>query len=199
MARSRKFGEDFAYNEWHFVHLPELYPRIGHRLDQADRDWTEYCHFCKTPLLICETVRDVGQNLYDKATTVTRQLAQRAHMRAALVAYHVPRSSSLQREITELNERLIELTIRTPIDRFQVRQVSPRATPFIGLTPNDWAGEIALVHREHHAHCQRARELPVHRDRFLAELRRHPLHVPALFDALTFDHACNLVPSRDGQ
>ncbi len=184
MARHRKYGEDLTYSQWHAGELSQLYLRIGHRLDMADRDFTEFCHFCKEPLLIEELVRDVGQNLCDKATTVTRRLAARSGLNAYLVAWRVNRSRSIQCEIDELHERILDLEDRTPIVQFTVRQLYPRMEPLQVLTPREWADWILISHRQHHAGCPRANDFPVHKERFSAALQKHPLHRCSLFDGL---------------
>jgi len=150
----------------------------------ADRDFTEFCHFCKEPLLICELVRDVGQNLYDKATTVTRRLAARSGVHAYLLGYEVHRSWSIQREIDDLNQRVIELEQRTPPTAFRVRSLYPICGELRTVSPNEWAQWLLLSHRRHHATCRRATLFPVHRERFLKAQYKHPMHVPSLFDGI---------------
>ena len=71
--RLRRFGEDLTYSIWHMEQFPSAYERIQHRFVQADRDFTEFCHYCSDPLAIIETVRDIGQDLLDKSVTVTRK------------------------------------------------------------------------------------------------------------------------------
>ena len=105
MSQHRRYGEDYAYSEAHRKELPLLYSRIGHRLDLCDRDWTEFCHWCKEPLGIYELVRDVGQDLNDKATTVTRRLAKLATRPAFLAAWRVERpAEDALREADALGE-----------------------------------------------------------------------------------------------
>lgn len=184
MARSRQYGEDLTYSEWHRHRLPALYERIGHRLDMADRDFTEFCSFCKEPLLICELVRDVGQDLRDKATTVTRRLAARSRCSAVLLGWRVERSPEIQAEIDELHRRIRVLEQQSPIVRFTVRGLWPQVTGLQPLTPDQWAQWVLLSHREHHAWCPPAREHPVHHQRFEQALTMHPFHRPSLFDGL---------------
>jgi len=180
MARHRKYGEDLTYSEEHRLALPELYGRIGHRLDMADRDLTEFCHFCKDPLLLVELVRDVGQDLRDKAVTVTRKLAQRAGLDAYLVAWKTERPPEVQREIDALNERIRELESLHPITEITVRHISPIASPqLLRMTPKEWWNWLLIVHRDHHGRCARAGgERPVNRSRFWAAVSNHVLQVP---------------------
>lgn len=156
MARSRRYGEDLTVAEWHRHALAALYRRNGHRLDMADRDWTEFCHYCKEPLGIWEEVVDRGQNLYDKATTITRRIAQRANLPALLVAARIVRPLEVQRRIDELNAEIRALEAAYPIEHFTVRRLTPAPSSFERYTPEEFAAEIYLLHRDHHAHCRRA-------------------------------------------
>jgi hypothetical protein len=168
MARRRKWGEDLTYAEWHRQFLPHVYPRIGHRQDMADRDWTEFCHHCKEPVAVIEEVIDRGQDINDKATTVTRKLASRADVFAALVAPRIDRPTAVQQEIDQLNSRLRELESAYPIMRFAAKQLWPNRTPLRTYLPDEWAEQLLILHRSHHHICVAARrngEYPVNEDR----------------------------------
>lgn len=153
MARRRIYGDDYAIAEWHRHALPELYIRNGHRLDMADRDWTEFCHYCRTPLSIWECVMNRGQDLRDKSTTVTQRLAQRAGVPALLVAATVDRPADVQRRITDLGRELVALTAADPVVRFTVRRLTPELGPFVVLEPEEFAAELYTLHRDHHTDC----------------------------------------------
>lgn len=173
MARTRRFREDLTYAETHRNYLPELYCRIGHRIDQADRDWTEYCHWCKEPLVIVEEVRDVGQDLNDKATTVTRKLAKRASTDAYLMGWHVNRPPDVQAEIERLGRRISELEQAYPIDRIKAKKLWPERTSLVEFTLDEWFKQVYLWHRNHHRFCLKARAHEI------------PVNVPKLEDAKT--------------
>jgi hypothetical protein len=177
MSQRRRYIDDIAYSEAHRHALPELYERIGHRLDVADRDWTEFCHHCKEPLAVIETVRDVGQDIRDKATTVTRRLANRAQLRAWLVAWRVERPEAVQRRIDELGRELLALQAAHPIVSFKVRELCPPGK-VIELSPREWWEHVLLVHRTHHKVCldaKRRGELPVHAVRLQSAQHRSPI------------------------
>jgi hypothetical protein len=172
MARNRVYGEDLTFAEWHRNRLPELYVRTGHRLDMANRDWTEFCHHCKATLAMWEEVTDRGQNLADKATTVTRGLAERANVHALLVAPRIDRPRDVQRTIDMLNTEIRRLEALHPISRFTVRRLFPEMGPFVTLTPDEFAAEIHLLHRSHHEWCTPARRsAPVTRAQALEDAR----------------------------
>lgn len=159
MSRRRFYGEDFAYPEAHRTELPLLYRRTGHRLDMCDRDFTEFCHWCKDPIGLFELVRNVGQDLNDKATTVTRRLASRAAIPAFLVAWRVDRPDETQARIDTLNRELIDLCTRHPIASFRARQLYPRRSAWIDFTPHEWWQEgVLILHRSHYARCAAAHE-----------------------------------------
>ena len=70
-----KFSE---YSLWH---------RQQHSgVAMADLDKIEMCIACNAPLLLCETVKDVGQE-YRKGHSMTRQLAIKANLPAFIVWY----------------------------------------------------------------------------------------------------------------
>ena len=153
MSRRRKYGEDLTYGEEHRVRLPELYGRLGHRIDLADRDWTEFCHWCKEPLGIYEEVRDVGQDMNDKATTVTRNLARRADVPAFLFGWRVERPAEVDAEIRQLNSRIRELEASYPIVSFRAKQIVPIRGSLVSMTPGEWWEGIYALHRAHHRSC----------------------------------------------
>lgn len=166
MARSRKYREDLTFAEWHRERLRQLYKRIGHRLDMADRDWTEFCHHCKIPLAIMEEVVDRGRNLNEKATTVTRNLARMAEVEAYLIAPRTERPPEIQDQINRLQEMITELESRHPIVEFHIKELYPEHTDLRSLTPDEAAEFFLLLHRRHHETCEKARragEFPVRR------------------------------------
>lgn len=178
MARRRKYGEDLTYAEEHRLTLEQLYRRIGHRLDMADRDFTEFCHWCKQPLLLVEEVRDKGQDLRDKATTVTRKLANMAGIHAVLCGWRTERPKEVQDEIDRLNTRLRQLESEYPIVGFKVRLLAPEHRAEIeDIEPSAWWEYVLHTHRRHHLDCQaaRGREIPVAVDHMYAAAQRHPL------------------------
>lgn len=160
MARHRKYGEDLTYGEEHRYELRELYKRDGHRLDQADRDWTEFCHACKEPLVIVEEVRDRGQDITDKATTVTRNLSKLAGVRSILMAWRTERPPEVDREIERLWARLFELYAQHPIVEFRARRLWPDRGPVETFTPDEWWHEVRIWHRDHHDTCELAQRHP---------------------------------------
>ena len=164
MARRRKYGEDLTYAEWHREALPWLHGRVGHRQDMADRDWTEFCHHCKTPLAVIEEVVDRGQDINDKATTVTRRLAAQANVPAWLIAPRMLRPPHVQAEIDQLNKRIRELEQQYPIVGFKAKALWPTHGELKSYTPQEWAEALLIMHRNHHLQCfiaQRRREIPV--------------------------------------
>lgn len=180
MSQRRRYGEDLSYAEAHRNALPELYGRIAHRFHVADRDWTEVCCGCRAPLMLVEEHRDVGQDLGDKGTSITRNLARRAGVEAWQMAWKTNRAPDVQHEIDRHNSVLRDLEQRYPITGFTVRQLHPKSTPFTNLTPDQWWAWIALRHRSHHGICHTARRVdgvvnPVW-DRFYPALHDHPLH-----------------------
>lgn len=187
MSRRRKRGEDLSYAEWHRDVLPRLYGRVGHRQDMADRDWTEFCHWCKKPLLLVEEVLDNGQDILDKATTVTRHLAVNSGVDALLLAVRVERPEHIQAEIDLLWMRLLELYRAYAPTEFGMRRLYPEfEREVIRMKPEEWAERLLVVHRAHHLTCPEARQqFPVHTERLRAAQQRHDLlPMPTLFDDL---------------
>ena len=185
MARTRKYRDDLIYSDAHRRALPELYGRIGHRIDMADRDWTEFCAYCKRSLLVVEMVRDVGQDLSDKATTVTRDIAARAKVEACLLAYRVERSPEDQKELDELNRRIDAIEARSKIVGFKTCQLWPRHERRLTvLTPEEWWRSLYIRHRDHHKECRRAKEYPVKKRGLLAAKRQDPTYAVGLLDLL---------------
>lgn len=189
MARRRKYREDLAYSEWHRHRLAELYKRIGHRLDMADRDWTEFCHHCKIPLAIMEEVVDRGQNLDEKSTRVTRNLARMAEISAYLIAPRTERPRAVQDEIDRLGALIFELEAAYPIVEFHIKELYPEHTGLRSLTPDEAAEFFLLLHRRHHETCQEARragEFMVKRNALRQAMKRHGMvpETPSLFDEM---------------
>ena len=184
MSRHRRYPyDDMIYSTEHRYKFPELYARIGHRFDVADRDWTEFCDWCKSPICIYETVRDVGQNLLDKGISVTRNLCDKASLLGFLVAYSVNRPHLVQQKIDQLSRDLRELESRYPIEKFRVRKLWPKLeNKLYTLNPEDWWEGVALMHRGHHEGCIQARQqFPVRLDRLASHAARNPLFAGQLF------------------
>lgn len=189
MSRRRVYGEDLTYSEEHRLNLEFLYKRIGHRLHMGDRDWTEHCAFCREPLEMYEQVRDVGQDLRDKATTWTTRVAERAGLPSWVMAYRVERPEEVQRQIDQLNRRLRELERRYPIVEFKLRRLTNvdghrvRSREFRSVEPAAWWSWVYLIHRDHHRTCSsaRGRVQEVATDLMYQSLHEHPLHDGRLF------------------
>lgn len=182
MAQRRRNGEHLGYAEWHRNALPHLYQRYGHRLDLADRDWTEFCNACKEPLAIYEEVLDRNQSLTEKATTVTRRLAERAGLQSFLIAPRFETPPDVEAEMAYHHARLRELEAQYPMLSISAQRLTPRKEPMVlGITPAEWAEQIAILHREHHAQCDRARrrsDIGSVRSEGLARARRRSLFFP---------------------
>lgn len=160
MARHRKYGEDLAVAQWHRNALEEFYGRLGHRLSMADRDWTEFCKFCHRTLCIWEEIRDRGQALGEKSTSITEKLAKAAHCPAWLVAAKIDRPPEVELEIAQHWDRLMELYEAYQPVSFSVRTLYPLKGSFRSLTPREFAKEILILHRDHHRTCKRAQQSP---------------------------------------
>lgn len=188
MSRTRKYGEDLTYGEEHRHRFPELYERIGHRIAMADRDWTEFCYHCKEPLGLYEEVRDKGQNLNDKATTITRKLGQMSGLPAFLFAWKVERPAEVDAEIFNLNQRIRKLEEAYPIVGFTSRRLTPKLGPLIAMTPEEWWKHILALHRDHHRNCSAAtrREEPVRVEPLEDYQNGNPLWTPG--DQLSMDN-----------
>lgn len=182
MARRRQYIEDIVYAEEHRNHLPNMYRRIGHRLYMADRDFTEFCYYCKAPIAIIELVRYIGQDLRDKGVTVTTQLARAASIRGAMVAYMVERPADVQNEIDNLGKRLMLLQTSYPISGFIVKSLNPAGHDFVRYDdPEQYWKWIYTLHREHHACCRTAKrcgEFPVNCAKLNDEIAGSKLLLP---------------------
>jgi hypothetical protein len=180
MAEFRKYGNDLTYAEEHRSHLPELYERTGHRLNMLDIDFIEYCHYCREPLMLVETVRDIGQNLMDKNYAITRSIAERAKLGAMILAWRVDRSPDVEERYTSLQRELRTIERTYPISNFKRRLILPLSTSFDEVSPQDWWEEIRIIHHLHHRSCG---NLAARRDPKALELkfRGHPLHNGDLF------------------
>lgn len=200
MSRRRKYGEDLTYGEEHRRELGHLYQRVGHRLDMADRDWTEFCHWCKQPLAIFEEIqhRPRGRDLYDKATTVTEKLADSAGIGAALFEWRTERPVDVQAQVDELNGQLRELERTWPIIGFRARLLCPKG-PVVALEPEQWWLWVLAIHRDHHRLCTKAQqngEVTVRLDRLQAAVDLHPLHGPAALPRLEIFAGMPLIGSN---
>jgi hypothetical protein len=174
VRHKRYVGIDETYGYWHREELPRLYRRAGHRLYAADRDWTEFCFYCKNALGLIEEVRFVGQDLLDKGVTVTRQMARSSGLPAWLLAWETNRPPDVQRMIDGLNRQVRELAEQYPITGFRVRILNPHESRHIErLSPAKWAETLLILHRAHHLRCRPAAARdPVLRIDTLAEAMR---------------------------
>lgn len=160
MSRSERYNaRDLTYSAAHRHALPELYQRNGHRAAAADRDWTEFCHYCWEPLGIFEEVRDRGQDLADKQTGVTARLAERAGLPAGLIAWRNERPPEVQAQINRLHAELRELEGAYPITGFTARALRPERGRFEEVTPKEHWRRIMLLHAEHWARCYKVPRL----------------------------------------
>jgi hypothetical protein len=180
MSRRQKFMVDPTYGLAHRDAFPSLWERKGHRTDMVDRDWTEYCQHCRQPLALFEELRDTGDNLKDKNTTVTRKLAEltEGHLQAVLFAWQVERDPEVQREIDELSRRLLKLYANSRIVGFRARRLTPNGGPVVSLTPEQWWAWVANTHLDHHRVCAVARRngaAPIDLARFQPMVDLHPL------------------------
>lgn len=161
MSRPRRHGQDYIYGLQHFERFPEQYERIQHRFKMADIDWTEFCGYprCSRPIMLVEMFRDTqrGQNLSDKGVTVTRQLARGVNAHAYVMAYLTERPPEAQREIDQLNTRILDITRQFPIKRFRAQLLEPHRGGIVEYTPDEWWTLVALRHSEHHVTCPAAR------------------------------------------
>ena len=155
MSRHRRNpGMDLTFSTAHRDELPEIYRRTGHRLDAADRDWTEFCHFCRDPLAIYEEFRDVGQDLMDKGVQVSKKLATEAGIEAFGVAWRIERPAEIQAEIDELNRRVRQLEALTPIVGLRVRRLTPvDSREYVKVTPAEWWEQVRAMHGRHWHEC----------------------------------------------
>jgi hypothetical protein len=129
-----------------------------------DRDWTEFCHWCREPLALYESRFDDGRVLDEKNVTVTKRTATLVGIPAFVFFELIPRPQEVEDEIKRLSRRMLEIAAAYPPTRFRARQIWPERGREVVLTPKEWADEgILMVHRAHHATCPEAqgRELPV--------------------------------------
>ena len=179
MSRTERWNaRDQSYPNGHRTAIPEAYPRTGHRTHVADRDWTEFCCWCKWPLAIVEEVRDVGQDLKDKGTTVTERLAALAGLPAYLAAWKVDRPDEVQAEIDQLNQRIRELESGHPIVGFKVQDLAPSKGPLLQATPAEWWATVRAIHGTHWQVCAKAPASA--RPDGLPGVVRTPLHVQGM-------------------
>jgi hypothetical protein len=186
--RERYAARDLTYSAAHRHELEELYPRLGHRFHVCDRDWTEFCFACREPISIMEEVRDVGQDLLDKGTTVTRRLARAVGIPSWLVGWQNDRTPDVQTEIDRLNRALRQLEAMHPITQLTVRRLE--GGPLVPVAPREWWEAIKIMHGEHYLECRRAqRDVPVTPSR-LHELRADNPLFPEHFGSriLPFQH-----------
>lgn len=104
--------------------------------------WVEYARCCSEPLVLVETA--IGTHQTHKSATVTMRMAKR--MNPPLEAY-----------IALLDPN----ATYTDVERFRVRMIHPRRSPWVDLTPEQWAHKLVEIRaRAYHAdHCPNARHL----------------------------------------
>jgi hypothetical protein len=122
---------DLTYSRWHRPSSIErfLEPEAAAALSMIDIDAVEFCRECSQPLMLIETVRDVGQSF--KATTVIAEIACRGRIPAALVFYTLDEHQDCY--------------------RFRVRGVWPKRTPEVKMWPEQYAAWLHSL-RDSHAH-----------------------------------------------
>jgi hypothetical protein len=184
MSRDRRYpGIDLTYSQAHRDELGWQYDRgngIGHRTKMIDRDWTEYCHWCMTPLALIEEVRIISDRQFaDKQTKVTRVTAERARLPGFLVGWRTARPWDVQAQIDKLNTEVRDLEAAYPIVSFRARHLWPVLSPSVDLEPPEWWEWLYLLHRDHHHACIRARryEFPVRYDLMCDTFARHKLNL----------------------
>lgn len=186
MARHRRFDTDNTYGDWHRALMSPLYERIGHRVDMADRDWMEFCHFCKEPLLLVEEVRNLGQDLSDKGVSVTTKLARRSDVPAVLLAVthdypfdgqlHIgPHDDPMDLHSAEAFIQRLKRKIETEypatkrVSGFVAQVLYPRKSDFFEQTPSQWTQFVVSLHNHHlHNACAAGSDLT---DQELDDLR----------------------------
>ncbi len=120
MTREERFGtRDLAFSTWH-----RSIPRDD--FTWLDIDHCAYCNDCKQVVYLAELARDVGQDF--KATTVTRNLANRLGVPALLIFYLVEDD---------------ELT------RFRIRRIAPTWSDFQIVEPAVLVEWIERTRDEH--------------------------------------------------
>ena len=180
MARLRKYGESLLYAETHRHRIPELWKRNGHRVDSADRDWTEYAHGCREPLVLIEEYRDRGHNLRDKNSSMTRRMAERSHVPAYLVGWQTERPVEVDQRIAELQREALALELQYPITKITARRIWPKPTDFHVMEADDWWLHVCAHHADHYGRCERCqrRVSPIHRQGLDDYKQRSPLWTP---------------------
>jgi hypothetical protein len=182
MTRRRNPGLDLTFSSAHYEELPEVYRRTGHRLDVADRDWTEFCHFCRDPLAIYEEFRDVGQDLMDKGVQVSKKLAADAGIEAFAVAWRITRPADVQSEIDQLNRRVRALEALSSIAGFRVRRLAPQDSHrYVAVSTAEWWEQVRSIHGRHWHGCPGALRNGESLDvgRYILARGAHPLRVDA--------------------
>lgn len=120
MSREERYGtRDLAFSAWH-----RKIPRDD--FTWLDIDHCAYCNDCKQVIFFAELAQDVGQSF--KATTVTRNLANRLGVPALLIFYTVEDG-----EVT----------------RFRIRRIAPTWTDLCVVEPEVLIEWIEKTRDEH--------------------------------------------------
>ena len=154
--RERYFRRDLRYSIWcrnGWRELLDLTPEERLRCLSGwgalvDADMVRYCGRCMQPIALVEEAQDVGQ---PKTVTVTRNLAQMAHLPARCVLYDAEedgRTCPYDNEVCYVGSR------DPKIRRFRVQEISPcQQRGYSYETPKEHAEWIKRIHDEHDAIC----------------------------------------------
>jgi hypothetical protein len=125
-ADERTFERDLTYGLWHRWRSIKRYIGDDARyMSQIDIDFCEYCFWCNTPLALIETQRSA----YDpKEARVTQTLAEMAGIEAYSVSYAV---------------------VDGVIESFKIRQLTPRRSEVITMSPLLYANFILSLRSRH--------------------------------------------------
>lgn len=157
MTATERYGtRDLTYSDWHRAasikrFLPVLQASV---LNYIDIDACEYCHFCRETLALIETAIDIGQT--NKATTVTRNLANKANVPAYLV-YYTP--------------------IGGDVTRFRVKQVAPMFTDEKIMNPSEYAAFLWGLRIAHVCKDMRIQQIA---NRIAAAAQQEPLPIESV-------------------
>lgn len=107
MSRYRRFDGNGPYSDYHY--------KLHDDLTVIDIDWVEYCRYCRKPLALIETARDIGQDT--KSADVLSRVGDLAGLPVWVALYR-----------------------DTPngIQAFRVRMVSPKQTMWRAITAKQW-------------------------------------------------------------
>jgi hypothetical protein len=129
-----------------------------------DLDYVECCRYCHSPLIVAELARDKGQD--DKATSIVRNLAQKANIIGLLIYY---REEAIVGAVTDTlgyqpesfpildNEglnRLYQCLVAGDKPILRVRRVYPPNGNERQMTTREFFNEIYEIHKRHEARCK---------------------------------------------